>query len=112
MAALGAIPLEHALGSNRPHVHVSGITVRYDPDREPGDRVREVRLADDRRVRRDRTYTLAVPDFMAVGGSGYSMLIGQPMERTALIDLDATIQYLGRLRQPVELSTADRIVTR
>jgi 2',3'-cyclic-nucleotide 2'-phosphodiesterase (5'-nucleotidase family) len=63
--------------------------------------VSSVTLASGAPVLDTATYTLAVPDFMAAGGSGYAMLRGAPSENTGIVDLDAFTDYLRRLPQPV-----------
>ena len=40
-------------------------------------------------------------DFLATGGSGYTMLVGSPAADLGVIDLNAFIQYLSVLRQPI-----------
>jgi hypothetical protein len=67
-----------------------------------------VAYPDGREVRRDRSYTLAVTDFLATGGSGFDMLKGVPAERVS-VDLEALIAYLRLLPQPVEAPEAVRI---
>lgn len=52
--------------------HVSGMAVRYDPTQEPGNRVVEV-SRDGAPIDPSATYTLAVNDYVAGGGDGYSM---------------------------------------
>ena len=98
--------LEHALRGDRPAAHVSGITVRWDPRRRAGDRVREVRFADGSRLRNDRIYTLAVQDFIAAGGSGYAMLVPQERAGPGMTDFEAVELYLRRLPRPVEVRGA------
>lgn len=104
--------LEHALREERPAAHVSGLTVEWDPRRPPGERVREVRLADGNRLRPDRIYTLAVPDFLAAGGSGYAMLARRTARPTAWTDIEALELYLRRLPEPVEVAGGDRFRAR
>ncbi len=58
-------------------------------------------LADGTPVVDTALYTLAVPDFVAAGGSGYAMLRGVPSENTGVVDLDALTDYLRGLPQPV-----------
>jgi 5'-nucleotidase len=94
--------VEHALRGERPSAHFSGITVRYDLTQTPGQRVRELRRAGGRVIRDRDTVTLATLDFVAGGGSGYTMLTGKPTEVTGLTDVDALILYLRRLPAPVE----------
>ena len=92
--------LEHAVGMADARAHVSGITVRVAAANPVGQRVTVVTLADGRPVLDTATYTLAVPDFMAAGGSGYAML-RVPAENTGVVDLDALVEYVRRLAQPV-----------
>lgn len=92
--------LEHAVGMADARAHVSGITVRVAPANPVGQRVTAVTLADGRALLDTATYTLAVPDFMAAGGSGYAML-RVPAENTGIVDLDALVEYLRGLPQPV-----------
>jgi 2',3'-cyclic-nucleotide 2'-phosphodiesterase/3'-nucleotidase len=47
--------LEHMLAGDAPTAHVSGLTVWYDPGRRAGDRVRRVRLPNDRELERRST---------------------------------------------------------
>ena len=51
---------------------VSGLRLRVDPRGPPGDRVRDVTV-DGRPLEAARTYSLAIPDFLLLGGDGYSM---------------------------------------
>ena len=93
--------LEHALAGDRPDAHVAGIEVWYDPRKPAGQRIKKLRLADGKGVDGDRSYSLAVSDFIAAGGSGYTMLRGLPSGDVGVTDLDALTQYLAVLRQPI-----------
>ena len=104
--------IEHSLRRGQIEAHISGVTVRYDLSRDAGDRVRDVRFADGRKLKDDEHYTLAVPDFLAVGGNGYAMLRDRPVEHIGLVDVEALVQYLRRLPQPVEVSSRPRFVAR
>src|SRR5262249_34698781 len=55
---------------------VSGLTFRVDRDGPPGDRVRDVRVGG-KPLDLDRTYTIAIPDFVLLGGDGYGMFADQ-----------------------------------
>jgi 2',3'-cyclic-nucleotide 2'-phosphodiesterase (5'-nucleotidase family) len=92
--------LEHAVGMADARAHVSGITVRVAAANPVGQRVTSVTLADGRALLDTATYTLAVPDFMAAGGSGYAML-RVAADNTGVVDLDALVEYLRGLPQPV-----------
>ena len=93
--------LEHTLAGGRPHGHVSGLQVWYDPTRSEGKRIRRIRLWNGRPLDARRRYTLAVPDFLAAGGEAYAMLASLPQADAGIVDLDAVIAYLGVLPQPV-----------
>jgi 5'-nucleotidase len=68
--------------------------------------VKDVEFRGGRKLQPDATYTLAVDDFLAAGGEGYTMLIGRPVEPAAMLDVDGLITYLKRLPQPVEVTGA------
>ncbi len=101
--------LEHALAGDRADAHVAGIEVWYDPRKPAGRRIKKLRLANGKDVDDDRTYTLAVSDFLAAGGSGYAMLRGATAGDVGLTDLDALIQYLAVLRQPIAAPDDQRL---
>jgi 5'-nucleotidase len=97
--------LEHSFDRRgHPTAQVSGAVVQYDPRRPAGKRVKDVEFRGGRKLQPNGTYTLAVDDFVAAGGEGYTMLVGRPAEPTALLDVDGFIAYLKRLPQPVEVS--------
>jgi 2',3'-cyclic-nucleotide 2'-phosphodiesterase (5'-nucleotidase family) len=100
--------LEHALEPGTPTAHVSGLRVSYDPRRPAGQRIKRIRLSNDRALDPRRTYTLAVQDFVAGGGDGFGMLTTWPASDAGLTDLDAVIAYLSVLRQPVSPPTDER----
>jgi 2',3'-cyclic-nucleotide 2'-phosphodiesterase (5'-nucleotidase family) len=102
--------LEHALGTRDAAGHVSGVRLTVARGAPEGQRLLAVTLADGRSLRDDGRYTLAVPDYLAAGGSGYSMLRGRPAVNTGIVDLDALIDHLRRLPQPVRAPTETRIV--
>ena len=101
--------LEHVVAGDRADAHVSGLEVWYDPGKRAGQRVTKLTLADGRGVDDGRTYTVAVSDFLAAGGSGFTMLRGLPADDAGLVDLDALIRYLSELRSPVEPPADERI---
>jgi 2',3'-cyclic-nucleotide 2'-phosphodiesterase / 3'-nucleotidase / 5'-nucleotidase len=101
--------LEHAVAGDHPDAHVAGIEVWFDPRRPEGRRIKKLRLASGKGVDDGGTYTLAVGDFLAAGGSGYAMLRGLPSGDVGVTDLDALIQYLAVLRQPVAAPDDERL---
>ena len=94
--------LEHALDRGRPAAHLAGATVRYDPRRPAGRRIRSIEVGRGRKLEPNGDYTLAIDDFLAGGGEGYAMLAGLPSEPAAMLDLEGVVIYLRRLPQPVE----------
>lgn len=53
-------------------IQFSGITVQYDGGRMPGERVREIRLADGSLLRDGADYRVATNDFLFSGGDGFT----------------------------------------
>ena len=103
--------LEHIVSGQSPHAHVSGVEVWYDQSRRPGNRIVRARLPSGRGISRGRTYTLAVSDFLADGGDGFTMLRGKPTEDADADDIGALVRYLTVLRQPVDAPDAPRLHT-
>jgi 2',3'-cyclic-nucleotide 2'-phosphodiesterase (5'-nucleotidase family) len=101
--------LEHAVGAADARAHVSGIRVRVNPANPPGERVVGLTLDDGRPVLDTAHYTLALPDFVAAGGSGYAMLRAVDAHNTGIVDLDAFSDYLRGLPQPVRAPPGDRV---
>ncbi len=99
--------LERSLHSGVPTLHIAGATVRYDPNRPTGDRVRRVRLARGGDLRADRTYRLVAPDYM-VGDPAWGIPPGAPRAGSGLIDVEALGLYIRRLPQPIVAPTDTR----
>ena len=102
--------LEKLVGRRRPIVHLSGVIIEYDTSRTPGSRITAVRVGnaplDD-----SRSYTIVVNDFEYTGGSGLGF--GSDVTRAEnldLVDLDAFVDYLAHLPQPVAPPTDKRFV--
>jgi 5'-nucleotidase len=98
-------------GRTPPRVHVSGVTLSYDPQRSPGNRLVSARLADGRQIDDNAQYTLVMNNFMATGGDGLALgsdaLRSEPLP---IIDLDAFVDYLRQLPQPVRAPTERRMI--
>jgi 5'-nucleotidase len=102
--------LEKLVARRRPIVHLSGVVIEYDTSRAPGARITAVRVGnaplDD-----SRTYTIVVNDFEYTGGSGLGFgNIIKRAENLDLVDLDAFVDYLAHLPQPVTPPTDKRFV--
>jgi len=57
---------------------VAGIAFEFAPDREPGSRITEVTI-NGQELEPEKTYKIAVNDFIAAGGDGYTMLKDAPV---------------------------------
>lgn len=101
--------LEHIVAGREPDAHVSGITVTYDPARPRGRRVVAARVAGRGTLDDRATYRVALNDFMANGGSGFTMFTGQPREDVGATDLDVLVRWLEARPQPVVADPAPRI---
>ena len=101
--------IAHAVAAANARAHVSGVRVSVSRGAADSVRIVTVTLADGAPLREDARYTLAVPDFLASGGSGYSMLRGQPSVNTGIVDIDAFVTFLRRARQPVRVAAESRI---
>ncbi len=55
-------------------LHVSGLTFTFDPAQPVGSRVIEV-IVGDKQLDKSAEYTVAINDFLGIGGDGYTMLI-------------------------------------
>lgn len=94
--------LEHVLRSGSPGAHVSGIVVEYDPAAAQGSRIRSMQLSNGEPIRDEARYTVTVNDFMAEGGDGFAMFAqARHREDTGIVDLDALVDYLSKLPQPI-----------
>ncbi len=100
--------LEHALADGYPYAAISGITVKWDPKRPAGQRVREVTFRNKKKLRDKDTYTVAANSYMVSGGSGFSMLTGKPQVGESQGDIEVLELYLKRLPQPVPAPDTNR----
>jgi len=96
--------LEHGLGGSEVRAAVSGVRVTRDRRAPAGQRLTILTLADGRTIADDATYQLATFDFLAVGGSGYSMLRDVPFTNTGVAELEAFVTWLQRQPQPVRVA--------
>jgi 2',3'-cyclic-nucleotide 2'-phosphodiesterase (5'-nucleotidase family) len=104
---------ESLVDGTRVNVHVSGVTIDYDPNAPAGRRIRRVIMADGRPLADRRTYRVVMSDFIASGGDGVGLSGGSAPEELGIVDLDALIAHLravpgGRLTM-TEALAAPRI---
>ena len=102
--------LEAMLARNSVDDHVSGLTIKYDPARAKGARIVSVTMVDNSPLSDTKTYDVIVNDFLATGGEGYNAggraTVSKPLN---IVDLDALIDYLKTLPQPITAPAEVRI---
>jgi 5'-nucleotidase len=103
--------LEWVLFDAIPSAHVSGLVVRYDPDRTPGQRIRDLRFPDGVEIRDDELYTLAVPASIHAGEDQFPMLFRVEARESGTTELEALASYLQRLPSPVRAPRSQRFTT-
>jgi 5'-nucleotidase len=91
-------------------LQVSGLRYAWDPARPVGARVHDVVVGDAPLVA-SAPYVVAVNNFLAGGGSGFSTLREGKKQRTGPVDLDALVSYIEALGKPVQLEPTPRVVT-
>ena len=93
--------LEHSIRDGETDLHVSGITVRYDPAAAEGERILEVTLDDGSPVRPEGRYEVTVNDFLSTGGGGYTTFPeAEATVAAGLADLEALVAHLEAQPQP------------
>jgi 2',3'-cyclic-nucleotide 2'-phosphodiesterase (5'-nucleotidase family) len=102
--------LEAVLGKNSVDDHVSGLTIKFDPSKPKGSRLVSATMADGTPLSDTKTYNVIVNDFLATGGEGYNAggraAASKPLN---IVDLDALIDYLKTLPEPITAPTEVRI---
>ncbi len=102
--------LERIVWDGTPAAHLSGATVKFDPSRPSGRRVREVRLPNGKKIDKRHTYRVAVPDYLAADPAwGLPRIL--PAPGSGMTDLDAVAAYLRRLSTPITYASDPRIIS-
>lgn len=102
--------LENGVAGDHGLVQVSGVRFEVDPAAPRGSRVRRLALEEGSPVHPDSVYSVAVNNFMAQGGDHYTMLRDTDgVTNTGVIDLDAFVEHLEGLPQPVRYDLKGRI---
>lgn len=97
--------VESLVSGDGPRVHVSGMTLRYDPARPSGARAVAV-LVGGRPLDDASRYTLALVDFLAASGNGLALAtVALRQEPLDISDIDALIAFLRA--QPGGIVRAD-----
>ena len=99
------------LVSKRLNVHVSGVVVQYDSTRAAGARITSLRMADGSALRDDARYRLVLNDFLATGGDELGLgTVARSSEALPIVDLDAMVDYLRAMPQPIRAPMDRRLV--
>ncbi|HEX2723043.1 MAG TPA: 5'-nucleotidase C-terminal domain-containing protein, partial [Gemmatimonadaceae bacterium] len=101
--------LEKLLGGDEIPVHVSGITIGYNPDKPKGERILSLRLPEGRTLVDDAIYNVIVNNFMGTGGSNMGPPEGTHITPLDIVDLDALTGYVRTLPSPIAPPTENRI---
>jgi 5'-nucleotidase len=102
--------MEIAVRRGAPGFHISGLVVRYDTTRPAGSRVVSMRRASGGAIHPERTYVMAMSDFLQAGGDGLAMVTPLTSRRTGFTDLDALIAWLRSRPQPVVAPAGPRFI--
>jgi 2',3'-cyclic-nucleotide 2'-phosphodiesterase (5'-nucleotidase family) len=102
--------MEKLVAGTRPGGFVSGLVISYDPGRKSGERILAIQRADGSPISPQASYVLALPDYLQGGGDGFAMLRTLPYTRSGKTDLEALVDYLRRLPQPVVAPAGSRIL--
>src|SRR6185436_6054546 len=102
--------LEAMVARNAVDDHVSGMMIKYDSAAAKGSRLVSVTMADGSPLSDTKTYNVIMNDFLATGGEGYDAgkraTASRPLN---IVDLDALIDYLKSLPEPITAPTEVRI---
>ena len=100
---------EKLLGADAVGVHVSGVTIGYDPAKPAGSRIVSLRLADGRTLSDNSTYNVVMNNFLAEGGSNMGPPADAPQTPLGIVDIDALVDYIKTLGSPLTAPTQARI---
>ena len=101
--------LEKLIDMDELQVHVSGITVGYNPDLGKGSRITSLRLPAGKTLNENAFYDVVTNNFIATGGSNMGPPSGSKLTPLSITDLDALINYLKTLRSPITPPSENRI---
>ncbi len=91
------------------YLQISGFSYRYNPSLNPADRILNITI-NGNEIGMDTRYTVAVQDFLAYGGDGYTVMQEGEIIEYGPLDVDAFIGYLKVLPTPVHPETGGRII--
>jgi 2',3'-cyclic-nucleotide 2'-phosphodiesterase (5'-nucleotidase family) len=92
-------------------MNMSGVRITFDPDLDAGNRILYVQLTDGGPLADEGSYTIAVGNFFAEGGGGYTILRDLPREDMGMKSIDALVAYLQGAPQPFAIPRSRRVVS-
>jgi 2',3'-cyclic-nucleotide 2'-phosphodiesterase / 3'-nucleotidase / 5'-nucleotidase len=101
--------LEKIVDADEVLVHVSGITIGYDPTKPKGSRIVSLSMSDGKTLADNATYNVVMNNFMATGGSGLGPPEGAVSTPLGINDLDALVDYMKTLKSPITPPAEARI---
>jgi 5'-nucleotidase len=104
--------LEQQWRSTPPRMlQISGLSYVWDPQAPVGQRVVEARVGA-RALAPQATYSVAINNFLADGGSDFEVFREAGERRTGPTDIDALVTYIERRGRPLHVTIEGRIRTR
>jgi 5'-nucleotidase len=90
-------------------LQVSGIKYTWDPQKPVGEKVVKLCLKDGTVIQKNKTYTVAANSFLVGGGDGFTVFTEIANPEVVMNELDALIEYLKTLKQPVAVKSDGRV---
>jgi 5'-nucleotidase len=101
--------LEQQWGSKTRMLQLSGLTYSYDSSKPAGSRILQINKADGTSLDMAATYTVTVNNFMADGGDEYFVLKEGKNRTVGPVDIDAFVNYVKTLSNPITYDIQNRI---
>lgn len=89
---------------------ISGLKYTWSPGKPLGEKVLDIFLPNSKKIDPKANYTIAVNNFMADGGDGYTILKQGKDRKVWMTDLDALINYVKAQKQPISAAIEGRIL--
>ncbi|MGX6446108.1 bifunctional 2',3'-cyclic-nucleotide 2'-phosphodiesterase/3'-nucleotidase [Neobacillus sp. K501] len=89
---------------------ISGLKYTWSPEKPLGEKVLDIFLPNGKKIDPKANYTVAVNNFMADGGDGYTILKQGKDRKVWMTDLDALINYVKAQKQPISAAIEGRIL--
>ncbi|HEU5139199.1 MAG TPA: 5'-nucleotidase C-terminal domain-containing protein [Bacillales bacterium] len=93
-------------------LQVSGLHYTWDPSKPVGERVVSLTFPDGTKIDPNEEYTVAANGFLAAGGDGYSVFAEGTNVVQGPIDLEATVDYIEAMSEPISQDIEGRITVK